>query len=399
MVTRPAASPRTSDERRAGSARLPEDKPVAAAPVGLTRADIPFAYPVSTAESPPLELSEFMFSETAPDFQIEVEVDPVDAEAEQAAMLFANGHDATARSLLENATRSYRSGPGERLWLMLFDLLRLTGQKPAFEALGIEYAQSFEKSPPGWHEADIAAPVAAKVMGTVLFKGELTGDNDAGFAAVRQAFDRNPHLRLDLAKVRRLDAAGCDRLLVLLRQAHRSHGEIELLGREHLDSLLDSVIVSGQAQDQACWLLKIELCQLHGQAEAFEELAIHYAVTFEISPPSWESQRVKEAAAPSLVLAAAEQLLGESYVIKGDVKTSRFSDLLAYAAANDPLLIDCSAVTRMDFVSAGALLNILTAVKRTGGRQIVFRHPHYLLAELFRVVGLKAVADIVPARN
>jgi anti-anti-sigma regulatory factor len=52
----------------------------------------------------------------------------------------------------------------------------------------------------------------------------------------------------------------------------------------------------------------------------------------------------------------------------------------------------------MDFLSAGALLNVLTTVKRTG-RQIVFRHPNYLLAELFRVVGLKAVAEIVPARN
>jgi hypothetical protein len=189
-----AASGRTSRARGDGAFRRraepPDDKLKPSAtrqPVGLPRADIPFASPVSTADAAPLDLSEFMFSETAPEFQIEVEVDPVDAEAEEAAMLFANGQDAAARSLLENATRCYCSGPGERLWLMLFDLLRLTGQKAAFEALGIEYAQSFEKSPPGWHETDIAAPVAAKVIGTVPFRGELTGDNDAGFAAVRQA--------------------------------------------------------------------------------------------------------------------------------------------------------------------------------------------------------------------
>jgi len=401
MVSRPAASPRSSDERRLGTGPLSEDRPVAGAPVGLARADLPFVSQVSTADGPPLglsEFSEFAFSETAPDFQIEAEVDPVDAEAEQAAMLFANGHDVAARSLLENSIRSYPSGPGERLWLMLFDLLRLTGQRPAFEALGIEYAQSFEKSPPGWREVDTAEPEQARVIGTALFKGDLTGDNDAGFAAVRQAFDRNPHLRLDLAKVRRVDAAGCEQLLALLQHARKSHGEIELLGRDHLASLLDSRIVPGQAQDQACWLLKIEVCQLRGQATEFEDLAINYAVTFEISPPSWEQRRVKEAEAPSLVLAAAEPPATEAYVIKGEIKASRFTDLLAYAAANDPLLIDCSAVTHMDFISAGALLNILTAVKRTG-RQIVFRHPHYLLAELFRVVGLRAVAEIVPARN
>jgi anti-anti-sigma regulatory factor len=71
------------------------------------------------------------------------------------------------------------------------------------------------------------------------------------------------------------------------------------------------------------------------------------------------------------VLAVADAVVTEAYVIKGDVKASRFGDLLAYAAANDPVLIDCSAVTRMDFLSAGALLNILTTVKRKG-RQIIF---------------------------
>ena len=68
-------------------------------------------------------------------------------------MLYANGQDRAVRSLLEKSTRAYRSGAGERLWLMLFDFFRLTAQKAAFEALEIEYAQAFEKSPPGWREA------------------------------------------------------------------------------------------------------------------------------------------------------------------------------------------------------------------------------------------------------
>jgi hypothetical protein len=40
----------------------------------------------------------------------------------------------------------------------------------------------------------------------------------------------------------------------------------------------------------------------------------------------------------------------------------------------------------------------LTTVKRSG-RRIIFRHPHRLLAELFRVVGLKAIADIDFVKN
>jgi anti-anti-sigma regulatory factor len=397
MLTRPAVTPRAAEERGVA----PEDKHKAssvAVAVGLPRADIPFATPVARADAPPLDLSEFVFSETATDFQLEAELDPIDAEAEEAAMLYANGQDGAVRARLENATRVYRSGAGERLWLMLFDLFRLAGLKAPFEALGIEYAEAFEKSPPGWREAMRAVPASAKVAGTVLFKGDLTGANDLGFDGLRQALEKSQQLRVDLSKVRQIDAAGCERLLALLQQAQRSRREIELLGRDYLSGLLDSRVISGSAVDRSCWLLKLEFCQLRGQLQQFEDLAIDYAVTFEISPPSWEAGRVLKSEPDTLVLAAADDLIAEAYVLKGDIKASRFGDLLGYAAANDPVLIDCSTVTRMDFLSAGALLNVLTTVKGTG-RQIIFRHPNYLLAELFRVVGLKAVAEIVLARN
>ncbi|EXI89868.1 MAG: putative NTP binding protein (contains STAS domain) [Candidatus Accumulibacter sp. BA-94] len=400
MGARPAATPRSGDERGSGVADgPPEDKlrHAPAASVGLNRADLPFATPVANRDAQPLDLSEFVFSAMEPNFQPEVELDPIDAEAEEAAMLYANGQDAAVRSRLEHATRLHRSGAGERLWLMLFDLFRVGGQKAPFEALGIEYAQVFEKSPPGWQEAVRAAPVLSKA-GSVLFKGDLTGDNEAGFAAVRQALAINRHLRLDLGKVRRLDDAGCERLLAMLQQAHRSRHEIELINRDHVSGLLDRFVVPGQQSDRACWLLKLEFCQLYDQLEVFEELAIQYAVNFEISPPSWEPQRVAATAPCPLVLAADDDLMAEAYVIMGEVKSSRFGDLLAYAAAKDPVLIDCSRVTRMDFLSAGALLNVLTTIKGSG-RQIVFRHPNHLVAELFRVVGLRAVAEVVLARN
>ena len=49
----------------------------------------------------------------------------------------------------------------------------------------------------------------------------------------------------------------------------------------------------------------------------------------------------------------------------------------------------------MDFISAGALLNVLTTVQADGQADRFFSHPNYLVAELFGIVGLKAVAAIV----
>lgn len=91
----------------------------------------------AAAQAAPADSSDFVFSESSPDFQIEGEIDPVDALAEEAAVLFANGQDDAARSVLENAVVGHRSAPAERLWLMLFDLYVLGG----VQAGAVRYAR------------------------------------------------------------------------------------------------------------------------------------------------------------------------------------------------------------------------------------------------------------------
>ena len=391
MIARPAVDPRLKDE---GDKSLPSSN----APPEFSPSKSPGS---SKSEAPSLDNLDFVFSESSPDFQIEADIDPVDAEAEEAAVLFANGQDEAVRVVLENAVRIHHFGPGERLWLMLFDLYRLTGNKPAFEALEVEYTQSFEKSPPGWRDKSKNQPKRAEVVaGSLLFRGDLTGDNISSFDAIAKALEKNPKLRLDLSKVQRLDPKGCDLLLTLLQQARKAKRELELLGRDTVGTLVQERVVTGRAEDKECWLLFLELCQLQGQYEIFEDLAVDYAVTFEVSPPSWENSRV---AAPEPVLQKAAEDVGntapgDAYQLRGDIKALRFSDLAAHAELRDTVLIDCSELVRMDFISAGALLNALTLVRRTG-KQIVFRHPNFLVAELFGVVGLNAVASIILAKH
>ena len=342
-----------------------------------------------------IEFSDFVFSESSPDFQIEGDVDPIDAAVEEAAVLFANGQDDAVRVVLENAVHAEQTAMGERLWLMLFDLYRLLGQKGTFEALAIDFVRVFEKSPPAWKDASAGQQKGKQVgaaAGSVLFRGELTGDNQTGFDLIQQALEKNPKLRLDLSKVTRVDAGGCGLLLACLQRAKKSRWEIELLGRESLLELIEGCVEVGVPENQECWLLLIELLQLQGLHDAFEEAAINYAVTFEVSPPSWEAQRV---AKPEPEAQLPEPVVhGETYVLSGEVKSSRFVDLAAYAEVHSPVVISCGALRRIDFISAGALLNVLSLVKRTG-RQIVFHHPNHLVAGLFGVVGLTAVAAIV----
>jgi len=358
------------------------------------------AGPDAVEDSSIIEFSEFVFSESSPDFQLEEEMDPVDAKAEEAAVLFANAQDDAVQAVLDEAVRIYDSGRGERLWLMLFDLYRVRGKRTAFEALGIDFAKCFEKSPPVWRDRSAIQPVPkVAAAGALLFGGELVADNSIAFEGIRQALAKNKRLRLDMSKVGTLDVGGCALLLSVLQQARKDKCQLELLGREALGSLVESKVESGRAEAEPCWLLLLELCQLQGRLEAFEDVAINYAITFEVSPPSWEASRV---AAPEPVVSAVtvgpgDELL-DAYTLRDEIKSSRFGDLAAYADTHEPVLIDCAALNRIDFISAGALLNVLTAVRRKG-KQIIFRHPNHLVAELFGVVGLNAVATIVFARN
>jgi anti-anti-sigma regulatory factor len=396
MVSRPAAAPRPREMDAAPAVLPAEGKPAALGPAAEVK---PLSVDVAKAVDPadvPLDFSDFDFSESPQDFQIEVDVDPVDADVEQAAVLYANGQDEVARTFLENAVRVHHFGPGERLWLMLFDLYRLTAQKAAFEILEIEYAQAFEKSPPAWRDSSKPIVAAKAAVGSALFKGELLGDNDAGFDTARLAMEKNPKFRLDLSKVKHLDASGCGRLLALLQQARKNKREIELLGRDNIGALVEGHVETGRAEEGECWLLLLELLQLQGQQEAFDDAAINYAVTFEVSPPSWEPKRVAAAEPVPVVAstAAVDDTDDLAYIARGDIKAFRFGDLPAFAEAHDPVIIDCSAVTRVDFISAGALLNVLSIVRRSG-KQIVFRYPNHLVAELFGVVGLRPVAEII----
>ncbi|MEO8410733.1 MAG: hypothetical protein ABI478_09210, partial [Propionivibrio sp.] len=155
-----------------------------------------------------------LFSDSSANFQVDRRIDPVDARAEEAAVLFANAQDDAAQAALEDAVRAHRGGPGERLWFMLFDLYRVTGKKADFDTLGIDYAKTFEKSPPGWRDKSKAKPkIREAAAGNVLFSGELIGDNDAAFDAIRRSLAKNSRLRLDMSRIKRLDEGGCSRLL------------------------------------------------------------------------------------------------------------------------------------------------------------------------------------------
>lgn len=326
---------------------------------------------------------------------VEHDVDPLQSDVEQVAVLFANGQDSAARSILESLLRTYPGDEGIRLWRLLFDLLQILGDRAAFDRYGLEFAERFELSPPAWRAEQCLQLVPTENGQAFALQGVLTADDCRQVQQLTQLLAQAGELRLDFSRL-----AGCDDLVAgmlaeALIDARRRGKALALSGADALIKRLDERLKVGDAAHEPSWRLLLELLQRHGTQEHFEERAVDYAVTFELSPPSWESQRVAGKSKP----VEAEAARGaEIHYLSGDLKSERFEDMLPLLESSDQPLIDFSCVRRVDFFSAGQLVNRLAPFK-AAGKEIIIRSPNHLVAELMAVVGLNKQARIIVPKS
>lgn len=318
---------------------------------------------------------------------------------EEAAILFANGQDEAALATLEAAASAGGLGTAaDHVWAMLFDLYQLMGNREVFDKRALEYSMKYEKSPPTWVEpARQTLGPALTTGGTafVSFTGTLGESTEKAVKQLEAIIAGNPVARADFGKLQNVDVLGAAILLKTMKAARKIKCELVMSGAEKLAELLKSQIEIGRRESETLWLLLLELYQHMGQQDLFEEWAVNYAVTFEVSPPSWEllPKWRKPAQTVKPVEAAAEPdvfpLAGEMYSAGSDA----FRQLIDFATDRELVLIDCSALKRMDFVSAGLFLNTLTNLQITGS-SVTIRNPNQLIFALFGVLGITQVAHV-----
>ncbi len=320
------------------------------------------------------------------------DLDPLQGDIEQAVVLFANGQDAAARSLLETFIRTYPGQEGLRFWLLLFDLLQVVGDQAGFEKLGVEFAEACETSPPTWREQ--APVVRNSENGVKLFslQGVLTAEGLQPLDELRNMLAAKQPALIDCGKLIGCDDEVAGQFAELLSQARRRGVALTLERAEAFMGRLNDRLQAGDPVHGASWQLLLELLQRLGPQEAFEERAVDYAVTFELSPPSWEVQPVSKSPLPAVTRAA------DAYYLAGDLKSSRFEELVDVIEQHESPILDFSAVRRMDFFSAGQLVNRLAPYK-AAGRDIIIRSPNHLVAELMAVVGLNKQARIIVPKS
>jgi ABC-type transporter Mla MlaB component len=326
---------------------------------------------------------------------------------EEAAILYANGQDLPAVSVLAAAVRDDRSPD---TWQMLLELYQSLGKRVEFENLAIDFAVRFETSAPAWSETQTRKPVTRAVpavRAAIVFKGALDVRIIPQLEELKKLAQRNPVLHLEFDQVTSVDAAGADLILRVFAAFQKSNHEVAISGAGHLaDRLREAIEVGRRNSSNVIWMLLLEIYRILGRQAAFEETSIDYCVTFEVSPPSWEPASPKyiivdQVAAPSPAEEAVpdggyEMLKADHIALSGELvgkSEGELQRLTQFATDHEHVVVDCSRLVRVDFTAAGLLLN--WAVGMRGQRKLVeFVNVGHLVAALFVVMGLHEVVPI-----
>jgi hypothetical protein len=371
--------------------------------------------------------------EFANPFAVEVSEVVHDPELDEAVIAFANADFGPCETALQSLTGE--GGAREQhaeTWLVLFDLYRATGQHQHFESLAVEYAQQFGWSAPQWYSlpklvADAVAeerpsPQAAssRIMGEVGWICPDLLDIDAVARLRSQTLQMPLPWIFDWAALRSVDAEAAMQLSMLFRLWAGQGLEMRWIAGDQLFHVLSESAPTGvRDADPVFWLTRLDALRLANRADQFDEAAIDYCVTYEVSPPSWEPARchvsisgmgistrtppmsmVSDVSTTFHESGLADESVGQIQQAHVELSGQLVGDIgatlerLDQQLGNSPIVsVNCARLIRVDFIAAGDLLNWVLS-KRTESRAVQFVDAHRLVALFFGAMGINEHAKV-----
>ena len=360
-----------------------------------------------------------------------------DAELEEASIRFANGDDAGAEAgLLEMlAPNGLRSAHPET-WMALFDLYRATSQQEKFETAAIQFVQRFDRSAPQWFSmpdmVNDLATIEAKAVGNGP-AADWICPSSVGIqtiAALKAALTRvSMPWRLDWSNLKTIDPVAVDPLCKIFNGWSSQPVQLRFIGNTQLQQVLQKATPSGVRETaQQWWQLRMEALRVTHRPDEFELAALDFCVTYEVSPPAWESARCDyKPLDPDGAAVGGNTFIGDVYrdsmqsnmsALEGgdtqmDGLTSQMNNFVSIElsgqvqgdaiavldklemklAGADVMLISCAKLIRVDFSAAGTLLNWVSA-RQAENRAVQFSEVNRLVAAFFNVIGITEHARV-----
>jgi anti-anti-sigma regulatory factor len=330
----------------------------------------------------------------------------VSSYVEEAAIYYANNLSDQAISALEQCLRNQPVQKESQPWQMLFELYEGAGMQQHFEELALEFAVKFERSPPVW--AAPSQPIASNASttysksDTFTLRGILTAESETQFQQLQQAAAKANAICLDLAKIQSIDTAASKTMLQTFHGFSKAGIRFQCSGVANLADLIKHCIKKsvGDPDNKHYWLLLLELYQMQNQQAEFEDVAVEYAVAFEVSPPSWipvaggTPRQVTPEPGPQAEISSPDE--AEVFAIRGVISGGtepRLQELVQFATTRTDVCIDISAVPRVDFASIGTFLNTLIQLN-SSGKKVEIKGANEMVSALFSVMGVGQFATI-----
>ena len=364
-----------------------------------------------------------------------------DAELEEAAISFANGDDTGAEMvLLEMLSPAGLRVHNTETWMALFDLYRGTDQKDKFENAAIDFVQRFDRSAPQWFSMlemvrQLVAPqrqAPASSMVANWICPSTVGIQTVAALKVALAKAAMPWC-LDWRNLKAIEAAAVEPLRKVFGSWCVQPVQLRFTGDANLQKILQNATPSGiRETDQEWWYLRMEALRVTHRPDEFEFAALDFCVTYEVSPPAWESARCDyKPLEPDNVVVSGHTIIGDVFndsvpsimsVMEGDsqmdsmsAQINRFSSVElsgqihgdAVAVLDqledklkgaDHLVISCAKLIRVDFSAAGTLLNWVSA-RESEKRFVQFTEVNRLVAAFFNVIGITEHAKVTTRRD
>ncbi|WP_397409979.1 STAS domain-containing protein [Polaromonas sp.] len=363
-----------------------------------------------------------------------------DPELEEASIRFANGDDAGAEAgLLETLGPQGGRATHADTWLALFDLYRATGQQDKFENLAVEFVGRFDRSAPQWFSLPEMVQQLSRPASSA---GAVAGNGPAAdwicpsklgiqtVAALNAALARAPMpWRLDWKNLKTIDENAVEPLCKVFSGWAAQPVQLRFMGEAQLQRVLQDATPSGvRDAPQAWWQLRLETLRVTHQPDEFELTALDFCVTYEVSPPAWESARCDyKPLEPRGSALAGQAIIGDVYrdsvasslssAMEGDTEmggNSQMSHLYAVELSGqiegdaiavldtleaklmgaDIMVISCAKLIRVDFSAAGTLLNWVSA-REAENRAVQFTDVNRLVAAFFNVIGITEHARVL----
>jgi ABC-type transporter Mla MlaB component len=368
-----------------------------------------------------------------------------DTELEEAAIRFANGDDSGAEAgLLEILAPGGLRTEHPDTWLTLFDLYRATAQQDKFEAAALQFVERFNRSAPQWFSMPDMVKQLAQPAGNKPGGSGASGNGPLAdwvcpsvigiqtVAALKAALAKaSMPWRLDWSNLKNIEDGAVDPLLRVFSGWAATGSQLRFIGDANLQRVLMAGTPSGdRGTAQNRWQLRMEALRVTNRPDDFEMAALDFCVTYEVSPPSWESARCqyrpidaqggpigsdstiigdvyRDSVHSSLMVESdsAMSSLDSQHSVPGELVAVELSgqiqgDASAVLEQLDTRLknaeamnVSCTKLIRVDFSAAGTLLNWVSA-RQAEDRTVHFSDVNRLVASFFNVIGITEHAGV-----